>query len=160
MNRTSILTVVKLSAIGFTFAFGLAKFFAEVSNGLLPVNAGSPISLAILDLAILVWVLTISSRLPKVIKDGKEAKVIASTNPLPPLVAARTVAFALSGSRVGSLLFGGYLGLAISAWTKQHIVAYFENAKYSFLSAIFGLLMIAISLWLERKCSPPNPVKD
>ncbi len=160
MQRTPISTVLKLTAVSFLCAFGLAKYFASSSNALLPVNVGSPISLAILDMAMLIWVLTIVSRLPRIEKTDKEIRVVASKNPLPPLVAARTVAFALSGSRVGSLIFGGYLGLGLSAWSEQNVVAYSANAKYSLVSAFFGLIMIVISLWLERKCSPPKPVSE
>jgi len=160
VQRTTISMILKLSAISFVFAFGMAKFFATYSDALLPINAGSPISLLILDLAMLIWILTILKRLPKVNKSGNEVIVEASKNPLPPLVAARTVAFALSGSRVGSLIFGGYLGLAVSAFTKHHILAYEQNAKFAFASALLGFVMIVLSIWLERKCSPPKPVSE
>lgn len=160
MQRTSASTIFKLKLVSFVIAFGFAKFFATTSNGLLPVNLGSPISLAVLDTAMFIWVLTISDRLPKVEKSGTELKIVAAKNPLPPLVAARTVAFALSGSRVGSFIFGAYLGLGFSAWSKRSVVAYAENANYSFSSAFFGLVMIVISIWLERKCSPPKPISN
>lgn len=157
MQRTSFQTLLKLSVISFAVIFGFAKLFLATSNGLLPVNSGSPIALAILDLAIFVWTLSVSNRLPKLTKTDDAVVAKLSANPLPPLMAARTVAFALAGSRVGALLFGAYLGLAVNAIAELQVVAFANQMKLSAISSLLGLIMIAICVWLERKCSPPSP---
>lgn len=157
MQRTSFQTLLKLSVISFAVIFGFAKLFLATSNGLLPVNSGSPIALAILDLAIFVWTLSVSNRLPKLTKTDDAVVAKLSANPLPPLMAARTVAFALAGSRVGALLFGAYLGLAVNAIAELQVVAFANHMKLSAISSLLGLIMIAICVWLERKCSPPSP---
>ena len=157
VQRTSIQTLLKISVASLALTFGFAKLFLETLNGLLPVNSGSPIALAILDLAIFAWTVSVSSRLPKMTKTGESTIAKLSTNPLPPLVAARTVAFALAGSRVGALIFGAYLGLAINATAELQVVAFDNHMKLSALSSLLGLIMVLICLWLERKCSPPKP---
>jgi hypothetical protein len=157
MQRTSLLDLMKIGIVSFAFIFGFARLFLNISNGIVPVNLGSPIALAILDLSMLFWVLTISNRLPRVSKSDDQVQVKSAANPLPPIVAARTVAFALAGSRVGALLVGAYLGLALNAFLKIQIVTYSNQAKLALFSALLSLLMILISLWLERKCSPPKP---
>jgi hypothetical protein len=157
VQRTSFQTLLNLSVISFAVTFGFARLFLETLNGLLPVNSGSPIALAILDLAIFAWTLSVSNRLPKLSKTDDAVVVKLSANPLPPLMAARTVAFALAGSRVGALLFGAYLGLAINATAEMQVVAFANHIKLSALSSLLGLIMVLICLWLERKCSPPRP---
>lgn len=160
MQRTSFQTLLKLSVISFAVIFGFAKLFLATSNGLLPVNSGSPIALAILDLAIFVWTLSVSNRLPKLTKTDDAVVAKLSANPLPPLMAARTVAFALAGSRVGALLFGAYLGLAVNAMAELQVVAFANQMKLSAISSLLGLIMIANCVWLERKCSPPSPTSN
>lgn len=160
MQRTSFQTLLKLSVISFVVIFGFAKLFLATSNGLLPVNSGSPIALAILDLAIFVWTLSVSNRLPKLTKTDDAVVAKLSANPLPPLMAARTVAFALAGSRVGALLFGAYLGLAVNAMAELQVVAFANQMKLSAISSLLGLIMIANCVWLERKCSPPSPTSN
>lgn len=123
----------------------------------IPMTTGSPVALTILVFSMFIWVLIVTKRLPKVSKTGEEVQVIIAENPLPPLVAARTVAFALAGSRAGALLFGSYLAIGLSDFSKIHLVAYSEQAIYSAVSAVLSSLMVLISIWLERKCSPPTP---
>ena len=157
MQRTSVTTLLRLALGSFLVVFAIAKLMMTTSEVLLPINIGSPIALGILVLAMLFWAVTISNRLPKLIKSDSSVSVQISNNPLPPLVATRTVAFALAGSRVGALILGGYLGLALNSLAKLQVIAYENHAKLSFISSVLGLFMILISLWIERKCSPPKP---
>jgi hypothetical protein len=157
MQRTYLSALSKFALGSFVVVFAIAKLLMTTSDVLLPINIGSPIALGILVAGMLFWAILISSRLPRTIKSDTSVLVQASSNPLPPLVATRTVAFALAGSRVGALILGGYLGLALNSLAKSAVLAYENHAKLSAISSVLGLFMVLISLWVERKCSPPNP---
>ncbi len=154
MSRTKTSTLSKLAIISMLVFLGLSKFL------FIPIGSGAPIALAILVFSLVIWVSIIANRLPKIVKEDSTVRVLASTNPLPPIVSARTVAFALAGSRAGAILFGGYIGIAFSDLEKHNVVAYSNRALNSTISAVLSFLMVIISLWLERKCSPPNPTQD
>ena len=151
MNRTKFSLIAKLASVSFLSVLLISRLF------FIPVTNGAPIALTILVFSMFIWVLIVTKRLPKVSKTGDDVQVKISENPLPPLVAARTVAFALAGSRAGAILLGSYLAIGLSDFSKIHLVAYSEQAIYSAVSAVLSGLMILISIWLERKCSPPTP---
>ena len=157
MNRTRPQTVAGFFLVALIFVYAFASYLNTSADLLLPIGNITIFTFALVDLLVLGWVFAISPRLPKVTKKDNAALVTASSNPLPPLAAARTVAFALAGSRVGSLLAGGYLGLGIVDFQKLHAVAYLDHAKRSLLMAVLSLGLVLVSIWLERKCSPPKP---
>ena len=76
-----------------------------------------------------------------------------------PLVAARTAALALAGSRTGAVVFGLYAGLAASLAGDLHIVAARERLLAAGLAALGGLVLCALSLWLEHICRLPSDPK-
>lgn len=157
MSRTNIQTIAGIFAAASVLTFGFAGYLSSSAEFLVPVGFTTILTFALVDLLIFSWVISISPRLPKIIKKDGEAFVVSSKIPLPPLVAARTVAFALAGSRVGSLLAGGYFGLALVDFQNLHAVAYVDHAKFSLLAVVLASGLVLISTWLERKCSPPNP---
>jgi hypothetical protein len=73
-----------------------------------------------------------------------------------PLVAARTAALALAGSRTGALLLGGYGGLALRLAQETAVAAGRERLLASALAAVGGLVLAGLSLWLERICRLPE----
>ena len=157
MNRTSFKTIVGLMAGASALVYAFAKYLNTASDLLLPIGNITILVLALVDLLVLGWVFAISPRLPKVKNQNEEVLVVRAKNPLPALSAARTVAFALAGSRVGSLLAGGYFGLALVDFANLHAVAYADHATRSLIATSLSVVLILISLWLERKCSPPKP---
>ncbi|MEN9692676.1 MAG: hypothetical protein RLZZ330_320 [Actinomycetota bacterium] len=157
MNRTSFQTIIGLFVGALFLVYAFAKYLNTALDLLLPVGNITIFTLALVDLLILCWVLVISPRLPKVTKQENEVLIVRADNPLPALAAARTVAFALAGSRVGCLLAGGYFGLALVDMPNLHAVAYADHATRSLIAAVLAVVLILISLWLERKCSPPKP---
>lgn len=151
MSRTKFSDLFKLVALSFLVGLSIANI------GFIPINSLSPIAMGLLVIATLIWVTLVTNRLPKTIKSADELIVKASKNPLPPLSAARTVAFALAGSRAGAILLGCFGGIATTDIFQLQIKAHAERAINSGVSAVFSFLMILISLSLEKKCSPPLP---
>jgi hypothetical protein len=77
-----------------------------------------------------------------------------------PLVAARTAALALAGSRTGALVVGLYGGLALRLVDETSVAAGRERLLASALAALGGLVLAALSLWLERICRLPEDPDD
>lgn len=95
---------------------------------------------------VLVWTLVARRRLRP--EPGKPR--------MAPLVAARTAALALAGSRTGSLVFGGYLGMALRLLQETSVGAGRERFLAASLAALGGLALAAASLWLEHICRLPE----
>lgn len=75
-----------------------------------------------------------------------------------PLVAARTAALALAGSRTGAVVWGGYGGIALRLVQETAVAAGRERLLAAVLASVGGLVLAGLSLWLERICRlPENP---
>lgn len=77
-----------------------------------------------------------------------------------PLVAARTAALALAGSRTGALVFGGYAGIALNLLQETAIAAGRERMFAAILAGLGGLALAVTSLWLEHICRLPEDPAD
>ncbi len=73
-----------------------------------------------------------------------------------PLVAARTAALALAGSRTGMVVLGLYGGLALRLTQETAAAAARERLLAAALAAVGGLVLAGASLWLERICRLPE----
>jgi hypothetical protein len=73
-----------------------------------------------------------------------------------PLVAARTTALALAGSRTGAVVLGVYGGTALRLVEETAVAAGRERLLAAALAALGGLLLAVLSLWLERICRLPE----
>ncbi len=76
-----------------------------------------------------------------------------------PLVAARTTALALAGSRTGAVVAGLYGGLAARLLSETAVPAARERLLAAGLAALGGLALCLLSLWLEHICRLPNDPK-
>ncbi len=99
---------------------------------------------------VLVWTLVARRRLRP--EPGKPR--------MAPLVAARTAALALAGSRTGMVVLGLYGGLALRLLQELGAAAARERALASALASLGGLLLAGVSLWLERICRLPEDHDD
>lgn len=73
---------------------------------------------------------------------------------------ARTAALALAGSRTGTIISGGAFGLAASYVLAPATQANTERIQILSLTFVSALLLIIISLWLERICRIPDSQDD
>ena len=73
-----------------------------------------------------------------------------------PLTVARTTALALAGSRTGAVVFGLYGGIAVRLLEETGVAAGRERLLASALAALGGLVLAALSLWLEHLCRLPE----
>ena len=73
-----------------------------------------------------------------------------------PIVAARTAALALAGSRTGAVVLGIYGGIALRLVQEMAVSAARERLLAASLAALGGLVLAALSLWLEHLCRLPD----
>ena len=85
---------------------------------------------------------------------------IRPTNPLPPLVAARTAALAMAASRVGSIVGGLYLGILIGEMPNASTAAGRSALLLAGLAAAGALAMAVVGVWLEAMCRLPQDPRD
>lgn len=77
-----------------------------------------------------------------------------------PIVAARTAALALAGSRTGAIIFGLYGGVALRLVQETAVAAGRERLLAAGLAAVGGFVLAALSLWLERICRLPDDPEE
>jgi hypothetical protein len=77
-----------------------------------------------------------------------------------PLIAARTTALALAGSRTGAVVLGLYAGTAVRLVQETAVAAGRERLLASALAALGGLVLVGFSLWLEHLCRLPDDHDD
>lgn len=77
-----------------------------------------------------------------------------------PLMAARTTALALAGSRTGAVVLGMYGGVALRLLQETAVAAGRERLLAAALAALGGLVLAALSLWLEHSCRLPDDTDD
>ncbi len=144
-TKISMLAVLAIlaAAVGWSFAQLWPTFFDQG----MPVSVGSAIAMVLVFVTLLIWTLMTRARL----KPG------ATLNRLHPIVAARTVALAMSASRVGSLAFGFYVGVSLANIVAGYSSAGADRIRISVVTAVASLLTAAVALWLERICQIKEP---
>jgi Kef-type K+ transport system membrane component KefB len=147
-----LMLVVVTAALG----WALAQVVTAFTGRALPVPWLASVTLLSLAVALLIWTLLCRPRLPRRTRLGER---IRPTNPLPPLVAARTAALAMAASRVGSIVGGLYLGILIGE-TPNASTAAGRSALLAGLAAAGAVAMAVVGVWLEAMCRLPQDPRD
>ena len=118
----------------------------------LPVPWTAPVVMALLAFALVLW--TRGTRAGLARKPG--------TKPMEPIVAARSAALAMAGSRTGAVVGGFYLGVAVALSGSWEVPYVREGLVLLSLATVLGSIgVVAASLWLERVCRlPPDASGD
>jgi hypothetical protein len=104
--------------------------------------------MAVLALALVLWTRGTRARLSR--KPG--------TTPMDPIVAARSAALAMAGSRTGVVVAGFYLGVAVALSGGWDVPYVRELVLLALATVLASAAVVAASLWLERVCRlPPDP---
>jgi hypothetical protein len=75
-----------------------------------------------------------------------------ATRRMAPLVAARSAALALAGSRTGAAVLGGYGGISLRLFLDGEAAPALSRAGAAALAASGGLGLLLVALGLERTC--------
>ena len=105
------------------------------------------ITMWLIALALLIWTLLARKKIQP--EKGKPK--------LDPILAARSAALAMSSSRVGAIALGFYAGICLDNLIFSNSTASKERVVICGLTAVAGLVMVIVGLWLEHLCRISNP---
>lgn len=149
MKPTPLRLLVWLAVAGALVGWAVANWVDNMGR-LIAIPWLAPVTLWLAALSLLLWARGTKARLDP--KSGRPR--------MDPLVAARTAALALAGSRTGALVLGLYGGIALRLLDETGIAAGRQRLAISVLAALGGLALAAASLYLERICRVPEDPKD
>jgi hypothetical protein len=150
MTATKPRTLLLLALLGAVGGWVATALVDAVAGRSFPVPLTVPALMLVLALSVFVWARGTRARLEK--RPG--------TKPMPPLLALRTAALALSVSRAGAFIGGFYLGVAVAlspSWDISYVRGLIVAAV---VTAIGSALLVAAGLWLERICRIPPSEDD
>ena len=148
MATTKFRVLLAVAAVAAVVAWCIAALVDTLVGRYLPLPATAAGALWLVVIALGMWGWTVRPRLLR--RPG--------TEPLPAIVAARTAALALAGSRVGAGVAGFYLGVGVFLLPDSQVVAAQSGLLVCAFSALGGVGLVAVSLWLESMCRlPENP---
>ena len=145
MEPTRLRLLVALAVLAGAVGWAAAKLVDAYANRTLPVPWTMAVAMAMLALALALWARGTKARL-----SGREG-----TKPMDPIVAARTAALALAGSRTGALVAGFYVGVGLALVSDWSVPAVRDRIVVALVTVGFAVLVVAAAIWLERICRIP-----
>jgi hypothetical protein len=83
---------------------------------------------------------------------------VPGTNPVQPLVAARSLALAKASALVGAAMVGVWAGLLLYTVPRlSYLAAAGDDTRIGVLGVIASVSLVGAALWLEYCCRTPNP---
>ena len=150
IQRTRYSLLVSLTVLAGALGWSLGRLWPHWFLMELSVPVANAITMWLISISLLVW--TLVAR-PKLLRKDYAKR-------LPPIVAARTAALALAGSRVGSLVLGFYLGLLILNLGLTRTAEVTSRLLTIGAVLVAAVVLIATALWLERLCEVKQPPED
>jgi hypothetical protein len=146
MTPTRPSLLLALALIAFGSGVLLVLLVEAAANRLLLVPWGAALAMGMVALAVLGWALLARPRLLH--RPGHP--------PLDPILAARTAALAMAGSRTGAAVTGFYLGAAGALLPAADTEAGRSSAGAAAATAAAGAVLAVVALWLEGMCRLPG----
>ncbi|MDO9484922.1 MAG: DUF3180 domain-containing protein [Actinomycetota bacterium] len=146
MKPTRVRLLLALAVLAGSVGWAIALLVENQSGRALPIPWLAAATLWFLAIALFAWTVLARPRLKR--KSGHR--------PMAPLVAARTAALAMAGSRTGSLVAGFYAGICIGTVPSRATEAGSATMWISLASAAGALALAAAALWLEHICRLPT----
>ena len=148
MKPTKLSSLLKQLII-ISWLFGVLFYvLREQFQYFIQVPLNLPIAILSLVVAIASWTLLARNR------------ISGPTKTFTPIQSARTAALALAGSQTGILLAGGSIGVASSYLLASPTAANTDRIQVLSGTAVAALLLVVVSLWLERICLVPDQKDD
>jgi hypothetical protein len=145
MEPTRVRLLVALAVLAAAVGWAAVKLVDAFANRTLPVPWTMAVAMAMLALALALWARGTRARL-----SGR-----AGTKPMDPIVAARTAALALAGSRTGAIVAGFYVGVGIGLVPDWSVPTVRDRIITALVTVVCAVLVILAALWLERICRIP-----
>lgn len=145
MKPTRVRLLLSLAVLAAAVGWGAVILLQGQSGRILPVPWLAASTMWILAVALGIWAFLARPRLQR--RSGAKA--------MPPIVAARTAALAMAGSRTGALVAGFYTGVGLAAIPSRFTMAGQATLWAAAGTAVGSLLLVAVALWLEHICRLP-----
>ena len=145
-GNTKISFLVMMMALSGAAGWSVARLWPVWTSTELSVPLMTPVIMSGLAGFLFAWTWMVRANLKKPPR----------RNALDPIVAARSAAFALASSRVGSIAAGFYGGVLLLNVLMLDTEASRRCIGISGLTVVAGLMVAAIGLWLERICRLPD----
>jgi hypothetical protein len=145
MEPTRVRLLAALAVLAAAVGWAAVKLVDTFANRTLPVPWTMAVAMGMLALALALWARGTSARL-----SGR-----TGTKPMDPIVAARTAALALAGSRTGALVAGFYVGVAVGLVPDWSVPTVRDRVITAVVTVVCAVLVILAALWLERICRIP-----
>lgn len=145
MQPTRIRLLVALAVIAAAVGWGVVTVVDGRTGRVLPVPWLAAGALWLLAGAVAYWAVTSRPRL----QGRPDAK------PMPGVVAARTAALAMAGSRIGALVMGFYAGVAIGMVGRLSTPSGTQAFWAATTATLGAFVLVVASLWLEHLCRLP-----
>lgn len=142
---TPIRLLVALAALAGAVGWGISALVMGQAGRIVPVPSLAPVTMWMLAVALLGWTLLARPRLLR--QPG--------SRPMHPVLAARTAALAMAGSRTGALIGGFYAGVLLAVIPRTETQTGLTTLWAAALTVAAALLLIVVALWLERLCQLP-----
>jgi hypothetical protein len=150
MTPTRPGTLLAVALVAFGAGVLLVVLIDAAANRLLLVPWGAALAMGLVALAVLGW--TLLAR-PRLLRRPGHA-------PMDPILAARTAALAMAGSRTGAAVAGFYLGAAAALLPAADTEAGRSSAGAAAATAAAGAVLAIVALWLEGMCRLPGSDDD
>ncbi|HET7900897.1 MAG TPA: DUF3180 domain-containing protein [Candidatus Nanopelagicales bacterium] len=138
--------LVALAALAAAVGFAASQLVSAFTDRSLSVPFTMPVVMALLALATALWARGTRARLAR--RPG--------TRPMEPIVAARSAALAMAASRVGAVVAGFYVGVALDLLSGWDVPGVRERVITAAVTVVMGVLLVLAGLWLERICRLPD----
>lgn len=158
MIRTRWSLLFALLALSAAFSWFVEAVVLRLNESLLPLGWGSAFGVGSAAALLAMWGWHARERLPKLGKDDEgKPMALRSSNPLPPIIAARTVAIAMAASRSGSMLAGFYVGCGLTALAHWRLEISQLHLLVAAVTFLLSLVLTGVGLWVEKMCTLPPP---
>lgn len=146
MQATRIRLLLGFFAVSAALGWAIGSVVTGQTGRVVPVPIIAPLTMWMLFTGLLLW--TVLSRPRLLRKPGVQA--------MNPIVAARTAALAMAGSRTGALIGGLYTGVGVAALPQFTTQRGAETVWAAFAVVLACGALIGVALWLERLCQVPD----
>jgi hypothetical protein len=137
--------LIGLAALAGAIGWGVGSFVMGQAGRIVPVPWLAPMTMGMLALGLLMW--TLLSR-PRLLHHP-------GSQPMPPIVAARTAALAMAASRTGALIGGFYLGVLLSVVPRADTQTGLTTLWAAGFTTAAAICLTVVAVWLERMCQLP-----
>ncbi len=148
MTPTRPSLLLALALIALVLGVAVADLYDTLVGLRLPVPWTTAVTVVAIDLGLLGWTLVFRNRLKR---EGIH---------LNPFVAMRTAALAMAASRAGALVAGFFAGVGFWYALDLSVSIARERLTICAVSAVAGVVLALVAIWLERICRLPKDPDD